>query len=1817
MQRLESHRTSSRARRTRMRALRRGPSPRSRSRRGVLLLIILSILVLFSVVAVTFALVSSQYRRTSMAMPTRDRYAIDYKSQLDDAAKQLFRGSNNPNSALSIHSLLEDMYGYDGLISSYVGVSIASVSNNTGSTPAQFIDLFLTPTTTPFSSAMSAGYVGNANLSGYFNGCVLTMLSGALAGKSTRIVGYDSGTTSGAAALRVMCFEGTLQGPKAGDLFIINGRAFNGTGAGYNTATMNIDAQDANSHPYALLPNPKFFVNNLSAGGTYNTAGGTGGADEDYDIADFQNMFLAFLTGSVGIPPTAAADILPSFHRPDLIQFWVNKSGAMSWNDTAMTSMNPSATPPQPSLLQQTMLRPFGGGTAVDSNGMLYYTPASGKTIYGDHPYFTGSNPNFDPVNGPWDVDTDGDGLADSVWVDLGSPVQTAPDGTVYKPLYAIMCLDLDGRLNLNAHGNVAQAQTGYTTPPTGPFPGTGTYTTSSTTQLLYGSGFGPADINLAAGSALFTPTTYQTFFTGSSPYESRYGELGTPAPLPGLTTAANSADDLLSLVKHYNYPMNFYSQNPYTEFGQPSDLWGRMAVGIDFRGQPVFAFAGTSLGSAPNETPNNPYALNLSQSRIRNARSIGATDNPFSVAELERILRYPDLDASNLPDRLRALLNLNLVPGNIGAPGVPYIVTTESFDPPIASILPTTEMRAALKSYGSTLLPSTSGNIVGSLGLADLVAAKMSAVNSTATTPTAADLSALLWPEFLSGVRFDVNRPFGNGIDDNGNNVVDEPEEYGVNNEQAWSSAFPSAVQFAHDWDGDGNITSNDAVMARHYYARHLYVLMMLFMDSNYPGWSTPANDAGMTAPLAKELMTRRIAQWAINCVDFRDPDSIMTPFEYDVNPFVKTSPDTSAWAVDGNPNTADTSTDRRVIWGAEYPDLLLTETGAFHDRRARDTANDTGSSAKVQSMPPDATGTLDQIRIPQGSLFVELYCTRNGSNPYYPADLYTNNGGQWGLDLGRMTAANNGSQYPVWRLAILGSTLSSAANNINNRMGNTNPDSTSLDPYYGPYMSSPAADPYHLSVFDPANPIGPVTIERIAWLAAPSGAQIPSASTEDQTKIFYNQNSGAQVLLAPDNYAVVGPRPTTYVGLQNTAPVGVVPAQYSMQDITITPNVSAVPPNGTSTYPNSSTIKTPLGIVCAAPAPTTWVSSAQTAPNGIGLNISEPLPGTGTYYPEPSQLRNPSAAYDPVANPKDSYGQEGNSAFKFPDIPLDSPLSAVAANNPIVIDSLYPTKTTPGYKTILLQRLADPLAAYNPPPPSANYNSNLPINPYVTIDWQPVDLTVFNGEGVITAGVDQYDPSYNPGTPPNNLNFAARQRGNVNIATAATVTATMTPISVNSAPGNLNVWSAVPQAIPTNPVANTLTGSNSVFDYALTNTLGYLNTTYGAPWGTGSTPPVPSNYYLGDPNLSALGGSLVFPWLVWNNRPFASPLEMMTVPASSPSRLTYEFSLGSGTTLSPYDTGSMLPFQIPYRHLLNFFLAGPQATPGAAALGTAPQLYRIFDYLQVPSRFVGTETVLNPTVFTNAVSNATLTGPFFPPFNKVSNFRDPGRVNINTVANSSWFCVINGNVGAPQGGWISNSRMQGYTPGTYPSRFTNPFRSAAGADLSVGSAYMPPRKGVEVGLLRPDPTTATQPLFDFPAPSAGGTAPLYTDPLHSSAFRYQTMNRMANLLTTRSNVYAAWITVGYFQVKPWYGTNGGSPPIPNAASSTNPAPVIVLDPAHPDGWQLGPELGTDTGDIKRHRAFYIFDRSIPVGFQRGEDYNVEDAIRLRRFIE
>jgi hypothetical protein len=90
--------------------------------------------------------------------------------------------------------------------------------------------------------------------------------------------------------------------------------------------------------------------------------------------------------------------------------------------------------------------------------------------------------------------------------------------------------------------------------------------------------------------------------------------------------------------------------------------------------------------------------------------------------------------------------------------------------------------------------------------------------------------------------------------------------------------------------------------------------------------------------------------------------------------------------------------------------------------------------------------------------------------------------------------------------------------------------------------------------------------------------------------------------------------------------------------------------------------------------------------------------------------------------------------------------------------------------------------------------------------------------------------------------------------------------------------------------------------------------------------------------------------------------------------------------------------------------------------------------------------------------------------------------------------------------------------------------------------------------------------------------------------------------MVTTRSNVYAIWVTVGYFEVQ--------------RAVLDQRNPQATFD-RNPDGYRLMRELGSDTGNVKRHRGFAIFDRTLPMGFLRGENLNVNDGFLVKRTIE
>ncbi|MBC8870877.1 MAG: hypothetical protein H8E44_15745 [Planctomycetes bacterium] len=385
----------------------------------------------------------------------------------------------------------------------------------------------------------------------------------------------------------------------------------------------------------------------------------------------------------------------------------------------------------------------------------------------------------------------------------------------------------------------------------------------------------------------------------------------------------------------------------------------------------------------------------------------------------------------------------------------------------------------------------------------------------------------------------------------------------------------------------------------------------------------------------------------------------------------------------------------------------------------------------------------------------------------------------------------------------------------------------------------------------------------------------------------------------------------------------------------------------------------------------------------------------------------------------------------------------------------------------------------------------------------------------------------------------------------------------------------------------------------------------------------------YRGSPSVDLTDAfnqnNQAFSSLSWNNRPFVSAYELLQVPVTQSSQLLRRYTLPGG---SPYHTDTPQP---QYGHLVNFFHSSPSNRVSKSA-----HAYRLLEYVHVPSRYLGTELVLNPNSFRNhqfpnpnpppsnlpnLIANpSTLNPSFLTPFNRISKYRDPGKVNINTIYHPRvWNALFGGYSAQSYDTLVATRRGFGGAINTllplpdprFPTYFANPFRPPGHGSL-VPLRHLE-REDIETTLLRsgaspPDygaisppnaPSPAANPLLEGGHVAGSQESLVSTNP-RNSFFRYNALRRLGNMVTTRSNVYAIWITVGYFEMEP-----------------NNVGNQVVYDDYHPEGLRVGQEIGIDTGEIRRHRAFYMIDRTIPVAFDPGENHNVDKCVLLRRFIE
>ena len=965
----------------------------------------------------------------------------------------------------------------------------------------------------------------------------------------------------------------------------------------------------------------------------------------------------------------------------------------------------------------------------------------------------------------------------------------------------------------------------------------------------------------------------------------------------------------------------------------------------------------------------------------------------------------------------------------------------------------------------------------------------------------------------------------------------------------------------------------------------------------------------------------------------------------------------------------TISTGVAAGVVWGVESPELVMTETLATHDVRLQDTDTDTsgltGNEAKRQpaggpSNPGDPMDPhADQVRRPEGSLLIELYCphetiTATKSNehtkPGFPQELYTSDGQ---LDLGAVSP----SGAPVWRIAISEphSNEPTAAPDV---VATAFPDLASYDPNEPLVHGTPGAT---------------LALERFIWFNSNRVNSGPQASVvtgtdssdyadpaainsvitansfadlTDPNSVFVakdSANGGGTRLLSPGQYLVIGPRETTFLGSRSDGSgKSLYPSRQRIDLLSGTAtlwknaNGNVNPPTQVRTSPAfgaSAYHAAPSRLIVGSFLPTGW--SANSFTHGVpGLSVSEPL--SNSYYTSiPANHYRQGAAMAPLDEDGfagadypllDAYlDLEDTSTTSAIDVPLDNGTGILPNNGtePIL-------GTIDRFCSAFLQRLADPTRAYHPV-----------TNPYRTVDWMAIDLTVFNGEAA-PSDIEQGGASYahrsrqKTGNGVNSLFSYSTNQGEFTGGGAASVgNASLTELDffhfttaerfLYSSLGFLNTDTSTEADYSTLPDLTQRGHSNLSFA-GFENSLGTPPIIPGSPPTIGASTTTVTGFDRNQPQIPFVRHS-------WLNRPFATVAEITLVPSCAQGQLfqAYTFSPSADAAVYPAK-GANVDAAIgraPFGHLLNFFGSSDNA-------GSPTEFCRIFDLVHTLPRFANELDYFNPS---NAIpgSMSDVSDAYPPPFGFVYDNQRLGSINLNAISNHYvWAGLMQAHLNPAEfsssdgGGGATPTQlsfdafeesrrgyaipstatdediMTGTRPYTYdadhisgifPSEFAGVFQNATNARLGIAS--LQPATGAADRMVR-RPVDGT--LFRSNGPLfSSTTVPQFVravseEPLITSAhqnrtdnafMRYQTLMRMPNLTSNNSQVFLIRLTLGLFEVD---------------ASNTS---------------SFGTEYGEDSGRVQRYKAMFIVDRSVPVGFMPGQDLNARDTVIFERFYQ
>ncbi len=1333
----------------------------------------------------------------------------------------------------------------------------------------------------------------------------------------------------------------------------------------------------------------------------------TGGFNAPYTYPGRNNMFLAAVQANNGQPKLLAQ----SFNPPGSA-FGTFASSNPNWTNTVgkYLTLRPrpadhSAAFPYPQDL---------GGDVKQLPGVLFYV--NGQQVQND-----------------------------SFWMDLNYPVQISRNGKKFKPLFAFLVLDLDGRINLNMHGNVNAGQN----------------TSASPYQHASNHGLGRPEVNV---SAVLTATTvassgaataeWPQLFVGypqtlngrpQSPtlptpptYAGRFGQDETPGYL---LNPNNAIPDLYALDSTNGLPFRSLlfpldcdavdlgnNRAVTTKFNLP--LSPNAAGQASFASYPQFSATGYDNYIYP-PTATSPATQAAMNPRLNHPlldqklRAFG-DDQPFGNDNMYWLLAN---------DYRKSYL-YNLIPNNLGGPNptntaagnyvslgnqVRQLITTTSFELDVPGAPPWVTSSAASQYVlnGTTsIVNSTAPNYPTGQPMLTPAPAQIAA-----QTPAAGDYSDFKPNDGRANLlsRVDLNRKLTPYNDSTGkfNGGLQIPAPV------AASSLSPGLLTVHPEYRY--YVATNDRQqLAQDIFNRLVQATGAMSPDTVGPPVKLGSLHQANGATAQNYAATRWLAQLAVNIVDYVDDDDIMTPFNWNPSPDAAISGGDTGW-----------------VYGVEAPNLVVNE-----------------AYCEVANDPTDTNAGIKGAQLPyQYNFWLELYNPMSVANP--PAALTT-----------PTTIAANPNR------ADLNKYPQSAPTLTQDRMAvQLQRQSTTLNSNYPVYQI--------MIVNETGQNSSPPT-----WLAQPSNTD----------------------------------------GSIGQTPAVVVQVTSYMPDL----NAQATAPaNAPTPYPDYTFVQPNIG---AFNIPTT---AGPTIPNNTGFYVIGPdskhlffqqqQTGGVTLRPTLNLQNQQQTPQQSVATPWGQAPKAGvaKNALTYsasPNSPSPNPASVEGART----------------HTVLLRRLACPNLDPNPfqldqsgnivrnPPQTGQpvlVNSAKPYNPYITVDY----IT-----GVPTNDAVQYisQRPFPPNTPnnPDWINAPKNPNQRHSIGRVQPYNAAVTKQQTSSAP---------------NPVNNTFFSHNSQ-----------------TPPAGPSSASTSANNQPGQPTLD-----WPFDWLTFADRPLTNVAEVMNVPTTYPHMLTHAF--GFNPTTKQRDLSNHLaPWSVQDARIyraLEFFTVGDRAPYPATGARVAGKINvnTVFDAATIAA---AADPQANSNFFTQQALNDVWFGLDYPQaltntaiFTDTNNHgflnRKQALMGLGTNPDKPFMSMAAPVVAA-------NTDPQ-YPASVYPTGvgiqntiLPYPIPAAAGGQPTPGGTFTPQTwpQGNPPGT--PQPGTPASVNYTIPTNSGEGVPPFIMNEL---------LTKISGHTTTRSNTFAVFLTVGFFEV---------------VDDTTLPV-------------KLGAELTTAGGKNLRHQMFSIVDRT------------------------